>query len=52
MALLSTEVRAGARGLVIDRDTRALVTTTDTTNAQWSNGFLRDPDGRLVVVNG
>lgn len=37
-------------GFVVDKDTGAWVTTTDKTNAALRGGFLRDPDGRLVVA--
>lgn len=50
MALASNEVISGGHGLVIDRTTGALVVTTNTTGASWHNGWLKDPDGRLVVV--
>lgn len=49
MALAATEVMTG--GFVRDTTTSALIVTTDTTNAVISGGFLRDPDGRLVVVD-
>ena len=39
-------------GFVINTTTRALVTTTTTAAATWQGGFLRDPDGRLVVTGG
>ncbi len=34
-----------------DRDTNVLIVTTDTTNAEMRGGFVRDPDGRLVVAS-
>jgi len=49
MALAPNEVMKG--GFIRDTDNDdALVVTTDTTNAVTHSGFLRDPDGRLVVV--
>jgi hypothetical protein len=51
MALAANEVWRG--GFL--RDTNAggaLVVTTDSTGATQQGGFLRDPDGRLVVVSG
>jgi hypothetical protein len=43
----SEEWRAG---FVVDVATGAWMVTTDKTGASWQEGFLRDPDGRLVVV--
>jgi hypothetical protein len=37
-------------GFVVDRTTGQIVATTNRTGARWSGGFLRDPDGRLVVI--
>lgn len=34
------------------RESLALSCTTATAGAKWVEGFMRDPDGRLVVVNG
>lgn len=51
MALAINERRAGGHGLVVNIDTGALVVTTITAGAIWQNGFLQDPDGRLVVVS-
>jgi hypothetical protein len=48
MALTEDEVVEG--GFVRDRDTLALVVTSDTTGAAMESGFLRDPDRRLIVV--
>lgn len=49
MALAANEVMSG--GFVRDATADfALVTTTDQTGARMTAGFLRDPDGRLVVV--
>lgn len=50
MALGGSEKWAG--GFVVDTTTSPpmLVVTTTTTGAVWSGGFLRDPDGRLVVA--
>jgi hypothetical protein len=39
-------------GFVVDATTGAWVVTYSTTGAAYWGGFLRDPDGRLVVVNG
>lgn len=50
MALASNE--RWASGFVVDTDTGAWVTTTNKLNARWWGGFLRDPDGRLVIVYG
>lgn len=50
MALSATEIRSG--GFVLDKATGALVVTTSQVGATVTEGFLRDPDGRLVVVNG
>jgi hypothetical protein len=51
MALAANEVMRD--GFVRDDDAdRALVTTTTTSGATFRGGFLRDPDGRLVVVSG
>jgi hypothetical protein len=48
MALSGTEVWKG--GFVVDSTSGALVVTTNATGAVWRGGYLRDPDGRLVVV--
>lgn len=52
MALSGTEQRRG--GFIVDTSTEPpmLVVTTATSGAAWSGGFLRDPDGRLVVTYG
>lgn len=50
MALTATEILSG--GFVRDKNTGALVVTTNTLNAVQTGGFLKDPDGRLVVVVG
>jgi hypothetical protein len=47
MALQAGEHR-GPGGFIVDSDGQ-VVFTTDTTNATMQGGFLRDPDGRLVV---
>lgn len=49
MALSGTE--RWDKGFVVSTTTNppALVMTTSLVNAQFSQGFLRDPDGRLVV---
>jgi hypothetical protein len=39
-------------GFVTDAVTRCLVTTFNATGAVMTAGFLRDPDGRLVLVRG
>jgi len=49
MALGSDEKEIG--GFVRLISTGALVVTTNTTGARWQNGFLVDPDGRLVVAS-
>jgi hypothetical protein len=49
MSLLPTETYD--RGFVRDTTTGVVIVTTDASNATWQNGFLRDPDGRLVVVS-
>jgi hypothetical protein len=38
-------------GFVVDTSTTParMVITYSLVNAQWQSGFLRDPDGRLVV---
>lgn len=38
-------------GFVVNTSTTPakVVVTTSTTGATWQSGFLRDPDGRLVV---
>lgn len=48
MALLGSEAWRG--GFIVDTTSGRPVITTDQTNAQMSGGFLRDPDGRLVVI--
>jgi hypothetical protein len=48
MALLPTETWRG--GFVVDTTTGKYAITTSLTNAVWWGGFLRDPDGRLVVT--
>lgn len=49
MALAANEVWIS--GFVRDTNSElALVVTTDATGAEMDSGFLRDPDGRLVVV--
>lgn len=47
MALAASEEWRG--GFVVDKTTGQIITSNVLTNAQWSGGFLRDPDGRLVV---
>jgi len=49
MALGSGEVWRG--GFVVNAETGSRVLTTSKTGATWQGGFLRDPDGRLVVAN-
>jgi hypothetical protein len=39
-------------GFVVDTTTGLIATTTSKTGATWQAGFLRDPDGRLVVTYG
>lgn len=50
MALASNETWRG--GFVVDTSTDPpmLSVTTSKTDATWQDGFLRDPDGRLVVT--
>jgi hypothetical protein len=36
-------------GFVVNKTTGVLIATTDTSGATWWGGFLRDPDGRIVV---
>lgn len=51
MALASNEKMIA--GFVRDTSNgMSLVTTTSTVGAKVQTGFLRDPDGRLVVVSG
>lgn len=38
-------------GFVVNTTTGALVTTSSLAGAAWWGGFLRDPDGRLVIVS-
>lgn len=47
MALTASE--SYERGFVVHTTLRCLVATTDLTGATKVAGFLRDPDGRLVV---
>lgn len=49
MALAGTESWTVVPGFVADADGNLSV-TTDGTGASWREGFLRDPDGRLVVA--
>jgi len=49
VALASNEV--WRNGFVRDEATFALIVTTNMTGATISQGYLRDPDGRLVVVS-
>lgn len=49
MALLANE--SFTRGFVFNQD-GAVVTTTSQVSAAFIAGFLRDPDGRLVVQSG
>jgi len=49
MALGPDEVWRG--GFVVDQVNGVLIVTTNSAGATWQNGFLRDPDGRLVVVS-
>ena len=37
-------------GFLVDQATSTIVTTTDTTGAAWSFGFLRGPNGELVIT--
>lgn len=50
MALTSNEKWQG--GFVVDTSVNppTRVVTTSLTGARWWGGFLRDPDGRLVVT--
>lgn len=50
MALSGSEAVQG--GFVVNTSTNPpmLVVTTNKTGATWKGGFLRDPDGRLVVA--
>lgn len=48
MALTGTEAWRG--GFVVDTATNQIVTTINTVGAAYKGGFLRDPDGRLVVT--
>jgi hypothetical protein len=48
MALASNEKLLG--GIVVDKTTGNIVTTTSTVGAVMSGGLLKDPDGRLVVM--
>jgi hypothetical protein len=48
VALASNEQWVG--GFVVDTTTGEPVLTTVQTGAQMWSGFLRDPDGRLVVI--
>lgn len=50
VALASNEIIE--QGFVLDRDTRKLAVTLSKTGAKYERGFLRDLDGRLVVVRG
>lgn len=50
MALAATEKWIG--GFVIDTRTGGVAVTMSRTGAAWWGGFLRDPDGRLVVTGG
>lgn len=49
MALTSNEKWKG--GVVVNTSTEPpmIVMVTSTAGATWQGGFLRDPDGRLVV---
>jgi hypothetical protein len=47
MALAGTESWVG--GFVVVTATGQLSLTTSTSGAAWWGGFMRDPDGRLVV---
>lgn len=49
MALAGTESVVG--GFVRITATGILSVTTDTTGATMQRGFVRDPDGRLVVAS-
>lgn len=49
MALAATEVYRD--GFVRDAATLILITTSNPVGATKRGGFLRDPDGRLVIVN-
>jgi len=50
MALAANEI--WDKGYLRDRNTGALMITRILTGATWQSGYLRDPDGRLVVQNG
>lgn len=50
MALSATE--KWVNGFVVDTSTGNMSVTATTSGASWSFGFLRDADGRLVVVKG
>lgn len=50
MALAPSEAWRG--GFVVDTTTGLIATVTDKSTAAWWGGFLRDADGRLVVVYG
>lgn len=54
MALASNERWESGLVVVLDSsgNVAALSVTTDSSEAQWRSGFLRDPDGRLVVSSG
>jgi hypothetical protein len=49
MALSGSEV--WRRGFVVDAATDTIVTVTDPTGTFWWGGFVRDPDGRLLVTS-
>jgi hypothetical protein len=48
MALSANEQWKG--GFVVDTATGYLIVTSSQSGAAMSGGYLRDPDGRLVVV--
>jgi hypothetical protein len=49
MALADNEQWKG--GFVVNIDTGQIAVTTSTAGSAWQGGFVRDPDGRLVVVS-
>jgi hypothetical protein len=48
MALAANEVQS--RGFAVDRDSDALVVTSNPAGARMVAGYLRDTDRRLVVT--
>lgn len=53
MALASNEAWRSGFVVVLDGSGNPIqyATTYDKTGAHWQGGFLRDPDGRLVVTS-